>query len=286
MKARIDAETKRTREAQQQLDEIMQQLREMEQREARMQEIRDELGYNSEAPRFTPDLVAAARKDLGYVQGKTNIVFVGNVNVGKSSLVNALCGITNKHPTAARVGGSQVTLTTACYETRHHSDIMLFDTPGAGTMDVPAFRFYYEQKLYAFDAVVLVHDTTLTTANIRLLQMCSLAHQPCVAVRTRADSHIENYAKDFECKLEEAREMYLAEARQDIAECQAKITQKWPEHGIQIRDHIVSATGVRNILEGAASSDDPAVAYIDEWDLVCALSLRPAAPGIANAPYE
>lgn len=43
MKARIDAETKRTREAQQQLDEIMQQLREMEQREARMQEIRDEL---------------------------------------------------------------------------------------------------------------------------------------------------------------------------------------------------------------------------------------------------
>ncbi|KAL7806428.1 hypothetical protein V8C44DRAFT_339241 [Trichoderma aethiopicum] len=286
MEAQMDAETTRTRETQQQLDEMMQQLREMEQREARKQEILDELGSKSEAPRVTPDLVDAAREELGYVQGKTNIVLVGNVNVGKSSLVNALCRIPNKHPTAAPVGGSQVTRKTARYKTRHHPDMVLFDTPGAGTMDVPAFRFYDEQKLYAFDAVVLVHDTTLTMPDIRVLQMCSLVRQPCVAVRTRADSHIRNYAADFDCELEEARERYLAEARQDIAECQAKITQKWPEHGIQIRDHIVSATGGRNILEGAASSDDPALAYIDEWDLVCTLSLRHAAPATANAPNE
>lgn len=99
---------------------------------------------------------------MGYVHKRKNIVFAGNVNVGKSSLVNALCGMRPADSGAAPVGSSQVTMNLGRYETPDHPRVVLFDTPGAGTQDVPAFRYYYDQKLYAFDLVVLVHDTTLT----------------------------------------------------------------------------------------------------------------------------
>lgn len=54
---------------------------------------------------------------------------------------------------------------------------------GAGTQDVRAFRYYYDQQLSAFDPVVLVHQTTLT------------------------EVHIRNYEADRQCGLEEARRL-------------------------------------------------------------------------------
>lgn len=119
-------------------------------------------GYDTDQPTITKELIVSAQETVGYDKGKQNIVFAGNVNVGKSSLINALCDKGGNDYSAARVGSNQVTMGINRHEIPGHPDIVLYDIPGAGTQDVRAFRYYYDQMLYAFDTVVLVHDTTLT----------------------------------------------------------------------------------------------------------------------------
>ncbi|TFB02662.1 hypothetical protein CCMA1212_005445 [Trichoderma ghanense] len=161
--------------------------------------------------------------------------------------------------------------------------------------DVPAFRFYHEQQLFGFDTVVLVHDATLTTVgyalvmlrymnveltnhprqgDIWVLQMCSLAQQ----VRTRAYAHIKNYAADFECKLEEARERHIAKARRDIVESQTESRKGGRSTESRFESILSLPQESGEPLREAASSNDTAIANIDEWDFASALSVRREAP--------
>lgn len=43
-----------------------------------------------------------------------------------------------------------------------HQNLILYDTAGADKQDVRAFRYYYDQQLFAFDVVVLVPQTAFT----------------------------------------------------------------------------------------------------------------------------
>lgn len=115
-----------------------------------------------EEPAITDDIIARARDELRYDPDKLNVVFAGNVNVGKSSLINAIRNKRFDDEDFAPVGPNQVTLDRVRYEDPIHQDVVLYDTPGAGTQDVRAFGYYYDQRLFAFDIVVLVHETTLT----------------------------------------------------------------------------------------------------------------------------
>ncbi|KAF3069976.1 Interferon-inducible GTPase 1 [Trichoderma lentiforme] len=261
---------RRAREAQQKLRESQEKERESEQRRLALLK---ELGYDTDQPTITEDLILSAQETLGYGKGKQNIVFAGNVNVGKSSLINALCNKGGNDNGAARVGSNQVTMGITRHEIPNHPEMLLYDIPGAGTQDVPAFQYYHDQMLYAFDTVVLVHDTTLTQADIRLLKMCILSSQKCLAVRTKSDGHIRNYEYDKECNnLEEARQIFLSEVREDIERCQERIAASWPEREVQVRDYVVSSRSMRSFMRQNASPKDPATAYIDELDFAFALS--------------
>ncbi|KKP07453.1 hypothetical protein THAR02_00374 [Trichoderma harzianum] len=145
--------------------------------------------------------------------------------------------------------------------------------PAPGTQEVPAFQYYHDQMLYAFDTVVLVHDTALTEPDIRLLKMCILSDQKCLAVRTKSDDHIRNYEYDKECNnLEEARQIFLGGVREDIERCQEQSATSWPEREVQVRDYVVSSRSVRSFMRQNASPKDAATAYIDELDFAFALS--------------
>jgi predicted GTPase len=119
-------------------------------------------GYDTDQPTITKELIVSAQETVGYDKDKQNIVFAGNVNVGKSSLINALCDKGGNDDGAARVGSIQATMGITRHEIPNHPEMLLYDIPGARTQDVPAFQYYHDQMLYAFDTVVLVHDTTLT----------------------------------------------------------------------------------------------------------------------------
>ncbi|UKZ83136.1 hypothetical protein TrVFT333_010941 [Trichoderma virens FT-333] len=153
--------------------------------------------------------------------------------------------------------------------------------PERATQDVRAFRYYHDQMLYAFDTVVVVHDTTLTEADIRLLQMCIHSGKNCLAVRTKSDNHIRNYAYDKDCELEEAREIFLRETRHDIQSCHKEITAPWPEKEIRIWDYIINSRSVRTFMKGKPSPKEADTAYIDEFDFIFDLS-----PGLVINPND
>jgi ribosome biogenesis GTPase A len=103
-----------------------------------------------------------ARLEAGYQEGLVNIVVVGNRGTGKSTLVNSLRGLGRDAPGRAEVGEVETTSQRAQYIDPLHSGIVWYDVPGAGTDKTTAWQYYYNQKLFIFDKIVLVHDTTLT----------------------------------------------------------------------------------------------------------------------------
>lgn len=103
--------------------------------------------------------------------------------------------------------------------------------------------------------------------------MCVLSEQKCLAVRTKSDSHIRNYKYDKECNnLEEARQIFLSEVREDIQRCQEQIAASWPEREVKVRDYVVSSRSLRTFMRQNASPKDADTAYIDELDFAFALS--------------
>lgn len=148
-----------------------------------------------------------------------------------------------------------------------------------------AFGYYYSQKLFAYDKVVLVHETTLTEvslavpmlvsdnrqkkrvfvinvlpvqSDIRLLQVCKVFKQPCIVVRTKSDMHIYNYIKERRTPRrtpEEAREDFLSDVRQDVARFREQAEASQARFVPKFHDFVVSTAGVEAFVQGESSDD-------------------------------
>jgi GTPase Era involved in 16S rRNA processing len=74
----------------------------------------------------------------GYSPDLIHIAVVGSAGAGKSSFINAVRGLSNNDPVAARTGIVETTNTVTRYsDPRPNSRITWYDVPGAGTPNVP-----------------------------------------------------------------------------------------------------------------------------------------------------
>lgn len=104
-----------------------------------------------------------ARQEIGYMSGARNIVIAGNLNGGKSSLLNALRDVRFGDEAYAPTGTAETTMDIGCYvDARPHGYHVWYDTPGAGTTKFTGWGYYYNQKLFIYDTIILVHDSSLT----------------------------------------------------------------------------------------------------------------------------
>ncbi|KAK0713345.1 hypothetical protein B0T26DRAFT_753463 [Lasiosphaeria miniovina] len=87
--------------------------------------------------------ITSARRDINYEPGAKNIVIAGNLDAGKSSLINALRNCVIADSAYAPTGASDTTM------------------------------------LFAYDMVVLAHESSLT--------------EPVIVAPTTCDMHIRNY---------------------------------------------------------------------------------------------
>lgn len=104
-----------------------------------------------------------AKTRIQYDPEKLHFAICGSSGSGKSSLINALRGLTNFDPGAAPTGVTETTMSITRYPDPHeelpHSRFIWFDVPGAGTLNVPGWQYFNQLGLFIFDIIILVYDT-------------------------------------------------------------------------------------------------------------------------------
>ncbi|KAG7403509.1 Interferon-inducible GTPase 1 [Fusarium oxysporum f. sp. raphani] len=261
---------RREREAREAAEE--RERRERERREA-LERLMQDLGIDIDNPVITEEDISEARKDIGYEPNTCNIVFAGKLNAGKSSIINAIRDRTSQDNDYAPTGASEVTLERHQYPDPIHAGFVWYDTRGSGTESVTAYDHYYSQQLYAYDLVVLVHDSTLTQSDIRILQVCHLMGQRWLAVRTKCDMHIRNYQIERDWDAETAKAAFLTEVEDDVSHFTQQAEASEIGFAAQFRDFVVSAPGIRRVIRGQPSGSDATNAFIDEVGFLQALGL-------------
>ncbi|KAH0524073.1 hypothetical protein TsFJ059_008990 [Trichoderma semiorbis] len=210
--------------------------KERQDREALEQHMRD-LGIDPTDPEISPEDIEEAKRDINYDPDPdtVNIAVAGNVNAGKSSLLNAIRNLSDDSPDWAPTGGSEVTR-----ERQRYPDLA------------------HKCKLFAYDKVVLVHETTLTESDIRLLQVCRHFKQHYIVVRTKSDMHIFNYTKERRTPRrtpEQAREDFLSDVRQDVVRFREQADASQARFVPKFDDLVVSRAGVEAFVQGQSSDD-------------------------------
>ncbi|KAF7557899.1 hypothetical protein G7Z17_g218 [Cylindrodendrum hubeiense] len=217
--------------------------------------------------------IRTARLSMGYVNGCTNIGIVGRQNEGKSMLVNCFCGIPHGSKGSAMIGEAEVTLTPTPYKDEKHPGYVWHDIPGGGTKNFSAWGYYFNQRLFAYDKLVLVHTSTLSELDLKILKIGKYRKQECIVVRTKADDHIRNCKRrNNHATVEEARADFIQQVRQDT---EAKNASMSDVHTLcpDYTDYIISEMGLAQLINNTGKSKDPYEQVIDEPELLRRLGL-------------
>lgn len=98
-----------------------------------------------------------AKKKLG-IDSVTcyNIAITGQTGAGKSTLINLLCGLSDEDKNAAKVGEVECTATIKKYVCLQQERLVLWDCPGAGTLNHPVETYFEDKMLFAFDFLIIL----------------------------------------------------------------------------------------------------------------------------------
>ncbi|KAK4194457.1 interferon-inducible GTPase-domain-containing protein [Triangularia verruculosa] len=275
---RREAEERRREEAEARREAEQRAEEERRQREALEQLMRD-LGMDPSVPEISEEEIAAVRQHIGYDPDKNNIAVTGNLNAGKSSLINALRNSVFGDSDYAPTGAAETTMNRHKYLDPIHADHVWYDTPGAGTPNVTTFGYYRAQKLFAYDMVVLAHESSLTESDVRLLEVCQVLKQPAVVVRTKCDMHIQNYMGERNWTSDRARITFLRDTHEDVRKFVSQSTLAGTGLDPHFSDLIISAHNVRRLVKGEPSPVDAVQAFVDEPKFLQALGIQVPSTG-------
>ncbi|KAI6013677.1 P-loop containing nucleoside triphosphate hydrolase protein [Pisolithus microcarpus] len=214
-------------------------------------------------PVVTPSLedIQRAKERIQYQDGFFHFAITGVAGSGKSSLVNAFCGLRNRDARAAATGTTETTVETAGYlDPNPNHQILWFDIPGAGTLKVSDWQYFNEQGLYAFDCIIVLFDNRFTATDIAILSNAKQLKIPTYIVRSKADQHIANLTKDMECDSDQDDEddagrrdrLFTDPRKQFIEETRKSVKTNLEKAGLpDQRVYIVSKDTIQTLLSPA-----------------------------------
>ncbi|EPS93317.1 hypothetical protein FOMPIDRAFT_45938 [Fomitopsis schrenkii] len=202
-----------------------------------------------------------------YQEGLMHFAVAGIAGSGKSSLVNAFCGVRNKDRGAAPTGVVETTATVTRYPDPHPKNpFVWYDIPGAGTCTVPDEEYFTEQGLYIFDAIVVLFDNRFTATDLAILRSCAHFDVPTYIVRSKSKYHIDDITDEGLEQDEDADEADVREAarQQYIEQTRESVAGNLEMAGLeQQRVYMVESAILRQVVQGKHPKE-----YIDEWDLL------------------
>lgn len=229
---------------------------------------------NGIPPGFTPtrEDIDEMRAQYGYIDGLKHFAVVGGAGTGKSSLINALRGMTNRDSGAAPINVHETTTNVTRYPDPSDPKRVWYDVPGAGTLNISDWQYFKDQGLYMFDAVIILYANRFTTTDIALLRTCHNCNIPTFIVRSKSDQYIRNimYDNGYETDPDDSRSqldstfVHAEEKARNkfIKETASDVKRNLEAAGLRPkRVYLVSRSVLMRVVKGKATSS-----AIDEHD--------------------
>ena len=192
---------------------------------------------------------AAGRTHLGMKPEHFNVAVCGPAGVGKSTFVNAVCGLRPGDAGAAAVGITEATQDVRPYDLPGLPHVKLWDAPGFGTERHPTHSYVHDKCLVAFDALVVLYDNRLLAGVVDIVKAMNDAGVPVVLVRTKADAAVADLVTDRGLSHDAAVVAMRHEVEADVRGNLGDLTSS-----VQLR--IVS---MRQFRDGVSAFDEEAV---------------------------
>ncbi|OQV14472.1 putative Interferon-inducible GTPase 1 [Hypsibius exemplaris] len=167
-----------------------------------------------DSPRDVPTKPGEHQEDVRKsIQAEFGIDCVHNYNFGvsgstgavKSTFINALMGLKVNSDSAAKVGIGESTTKIRAYRDPRSPHIVYWDTPGCGTKSFPAAEYFEEQKLFAFDCIIIIiTGGSILEADIDIARAAQHHGLPLYFVRLMSDMSLRKVMEEEDCPLEEA----------------------------------------------------------------------------------
>ncbi|KAE9546872.1 hypothetical protein FO519_009916, partial [Halicephalobus sp. NKZ332] len=141
-------------------------------------------------------LRAEARDKFGIDSDNFNLGITGQSRVGKSTLINALCGRDDYHEEAAKIDINECTHEVKGYPHPDVKHLILYDLPGAGTRTHPVGTYFCDKRLYVFDCLLVIMAGGTFEDDLILAKLAQEKGTPVVFIRNKTMADFNNKQKD------------------------------------------------------------------------------------------
>ena len=125
-----------------------------------------------------------------------NFAFVGHAKMGKSSMINAIRGLSSSDADAAAVDVLECTQKIDFFTVPNGKmpNVRFYDVPGSGAMSHQSLTYFEDKALCGFDCLIVMVQQTLCQEEIEFALAALKYQQKVVFLRSKCD--IDFHLKD------------------------------------------------------------------------------------------